>query len=596
MTEGKSQSLIPYGKENAVVLFKNVELESITLERLGGTLVGKWGGYNSYELNLRKGAGSNKAGIYHLKREAGCLYAQFQGSSGGPSFYVKLGLTQVGEDVAGWVESAGQMDVAIGSDIDTMKPYSYGGCGYCYEDITKTVEGQSGTQHALLRDLYLTETRVSHFDFCGGLDTLTTDAEISFGERVAADLKGTLGAFSEDRGMHVFSGILCTENAKDASPAEVTLSGVSPIWFARRIRCPNVLEDAKRGLFLVGKGATAYFNDWNDVSEGSLGRIHVYGTAVQTGYRGMPAHVTVFDGGLLVAKFTNGYNSDGWSNEHRISLEKGGLMRLETKGALNTYDGTDFTYDGATLMNDYVFASDSETSAFVVMTLKNGARVCGSRIDAGANFKHYKGPTITCLGSSPSLIENEGLWCFHGENMAESSNQNFAQFRVDDVTGDDASDLIVTAPVLDKAKNQKAVVTDSGLWKKNAGTLELSGGAEFNGVLKMEARTVCFRTKGGAFGGLLVVGDSALDLADGARVAFGDSSSVAWTEGKTLTLATRLERKSLRFGTDANGLTVEQLAAIRYADGVTTKTPVFALDENGYLTDGLGGGFFLRVR
>ena len=54
--------------------------------------------------------------------------------------------------------------------------------------------------------------------------------------------------------------------------------------------------------------------------------------------------------------------------------------------------------------------------------------------------------------------------------------------------------------------------------------------------------------------------------------------------------------KSIRFGTDANGLAAERLAKIRYDESVTTKTVVFTLDAEGYLRDNLDRAIVLRIR
>ena len=76
----------------------------------------------------------------------------------------------------------------------------------------------------------------------------------------------------------------------------------------------------------------------------------------------------------------------------------------------------------------------------------------------------------------------------------------------------------------------------------------------------------------------------------------GAAYSWAWDESATLTLANKLAPKSIRFGTDANGLAADQLAKIRYDESVTTKTVVFTLDAEGYLRDNLDRGIFMRIR
>ena len=125
------------------------------------------------------------------------------------------------------------------------------------------------------------------------------------------------------------------------------------------------------------------------------------------------------------------------------------------------------------------------------------------------------------------------------------------------------------------------------------------------GTLRLAASTA-----GSSFGRLQLEGDATLQLDEGARVAFADSTEIsgtnpndggaayswAWNETATLTLANKLAPKSIRFGTDANGLAADQLAKIRYDESVTTKTVVFTLNAEGYLQDSLNRGFAISIR
>jgi autotransporter-associated beta strand protein len=79
-----------------------------------------------------------------------------------------------------------------------------------------------------------------------------------------------------------------------------------------------------------------------------------------------------------------------------------------------------------------------------------------------------------------------------------------------------------------------------------------------------------------AFAALELLADSVIALGDGsAAVSFADSNDKTWTG--TLTLTGTLGAQTLRFGTDAAGLTPEQLAAIQYGG------KRFRLDGQGYL-------------
>lgn len=78
---------------------------------------------------------------------------------------------------------------------------------------------------------------------------------------------------------------------------------------------------------------------------------------------------------------------------------------------------------------------------------------------------------------------------------------------------------------------------------------------------------------------LHLVADAAMDFAAGAAVAFADSSAIPWADGATLDVTGDIGSRSLRFGTDANGLNAAQLACI----SVGGKFGRAALDADGYL-------------
>ncbi len=86
-------------------------------------------------------------------------------------------------------------------------------------------------------------------------------------------------------------------------------------------------------------------------------------------------------------------------------------------------------------------------------------------------------------------------------------------------------------------------------------------------------------------GTLDLTGDATLDLSQDATLQFADSSTINWTDFPTSPTATTLVIKgkwisgqSIRFGTNASGLSATQLASIS-AEGYGT----FSLNSNGYL-------------
>lgn len=138
----------------------------------------------------------------------------------------------------------------------------------------------------------------------------------------------------------------------------------------------------------------------------------------------------------------------------------------------------------------------------------------------------------------------------------------------------------------------------AGVNKTGTGTLELTGKQEYwgamsavGGVLKLGANAIFMGgtnalvlgsaaldagTYTNAFKSLELLSSSSIRLNDGtASLAFADCGDRVWTG--TLTLEGKLKPRTLRFGTDAAGLTKAQLACLRKSGGS------LYLDANGYL-------------
>jgi fibronectin-binding autotransporter adhesin len=83
-------------------------------------------------------------------------------------------------------------------------------------------------------------------------------------------------------------------------------------------------------------------------------------------------------------------------------------------------------------------------------------------------------------------------------------------------------------------------------------------------------------------GRLTLTGSATIQLVSGAALAFGDSSTVAWTGGTLALTGNFVSGASLRFGTDRSGLTPSQLALI----SIDGNAAPLALDNLGYLISG----------
>ena len=170
---------------------------------------------------------------------------------------------------------------------------------------------------------------------------------------------------------------------------------------------------------------------------------------------------------------------------------------------------------------------------------------------------------------------------------AEASKPIGVKFIVADVTGDAATDLLVTSPITERTGVtlfNEGCRDNLGVWKQGPGTLELASGANdcTSGVFKVEAGTVRLGEGcGGNFGALIVLGDAAIDCASG-TIAFDNSSEFAWTEGATLRITGDCGPKTIRVGTNAFSLTAEQLDSIAYVNGAGKLKPM-TLSSDGYL-------------
>ncbi len=138
------------------------------------------------------------------------------------------------------------------------------------------------------------------------------------------------------------------------------------------------------------------------------------------------------------------------------------------------------------------------------------------------------------------------------------------------------------------------VVAGTLILKKTAGVNAISGGVKVDsgailqlGASNQIANTGGLNLAGGKFdsatfsetlGALTLTGNSTISLGSGASVAFASSVGL-WTSGMTLTISGIIDSTSLRFGSNASGLSAGQLGQIvfaNYADSVA------GLDSNGY--------------
>jgi len=299
--------------------------------------------------------------------------------------------------------------------------------------------------------------------------------------------------------------------------------------------------------------------------------------------------ITVNNGGELVlnvASMSSG-NADGVGNGNPITVNSGGTLTLA--GQHNSGHKRPLTIDGGTL-NCLAYDTNGDCANYINnLTLKNGARVTGNKMRVGALGAYT--PMIVVSGTNASSIEA-------GLNMVKvAGTTQSIIFNVADVTGNPEADLSIPGGI----KDFSIVHTNFPIIKTGAGTLSLSGVSTHIGPITLSAGTLALRAdntlntgnaitlNGGSLdmgsfsngvGTLIVATNSVIVLSTG-KLAFADSSALAWTNA--LTLTGTLGPQTLRFGTNANALTGKQISAITL-DGGSVR-----IKSDGYLAPGLKG-------
>ncbi len=317
---------------------------------------------------------------------------------------------------------------------------------------------------------------------------------------------------------------------------------------------------------------------------------HVYGTmTVGAGsgnyglFGGAKDAFRICDGGRLICPSI--YDPYGY-NGSKFTVLPGGV--LETVGNFGIgCNGNDVVLQGGEWLQSYEYASDS--GKYVVLksvTLSDGAVISGGIGSMGYDY-YNSDYTVKVQGTEPCAIALDEL-CLGTKNKKVNSGSSGSGcksiFNVDDVTGDPDSDLVVSSDISGAA----GMTVEAGgeayyfLRKKGAGTLELTGEASSAPLCQFQFEAGTVKMPEGAsaeFGTFALTGDATLDITEGGSLSFADSSAISWTADKTLEIVGKIDFRSLRFGTDENGLTEEQLGAIVYNG---KKNRVF-LNPNGYL-------------
>ena len=312
--------------------------------------------------------------------------------------------------------------------------------------------------------------------------------------------------------------------------------------------------------------------------------------------------VNIWDGGSITVS-NHVWSPYGLCNMI-LNVYTGGVFRATDRGQLG-YSTTSVSLYGGTIINEYDLLEHGGDH-FMLYTLRmEGGRIEGASAKAlYANWN--RASTWTIAGTEPSVVATDNFRV-GGNNTTISSTSGeswFFNLIVNDVTGDEAADLLISSRFF-LAPNA-AVAEDGyskiGMRKQGAGTLELSGtGSESLGMFHVQEGLVRFTDEATFTGMKLSLEGGDMDFGASTNISFrGWSLSTnavltvqngsvdlgpleSWTDGATLYVkGAEMTNRSLRVGEDANALTEAQLASCWYIreDGALRK---MTLSADGYL-------------
>ena len=309
-------------------------------------------------------------------------------------------------------------------------------------------------------------------------------------------------------------------------------------------------------------------------------------------------------GTLDVASGDQGFLVSGSTSKLIINapISGSGGVAPELSGGLylygnNTYSGgTPIGYSGATLTyfnNNNSFGTGPIKNVYTAAgSYAALLSMGGSTITLANDFQiSVSGNGFNFASAANTPVVSTGAWGLGANNLLLRNN------------GDSSAPLTIAGVISGTA--------GVSLSANNGGAVILTGANTYNGTTTVGKGTTPLTLKLGAAntiassssvilaGGILdpnglhhTMGSTTLNLADNsaidfsagaAEIDFADSSSEVWTSGKVLNLlAWDPSSDALRFGTDMNGLTADQLAMIE-ANGDASTLGTAMLDANGYL-------------
>ena len=290
-------------------------------------------------------------------------------------------------------------------------------------------------------------------------------------------------------------------------------------------------------------------------------------------------------------------------------LADGGTVGITLSGGLNMNNGghTFTSYENGTA--NIISAPITGGSGTIIVTLGT-LNLTAANTFAGT-FR---------LGGGSISISNSNAFLNATLDMTAASggvNLNNTWANIGALTGTrnlnlgSNSDVVISIGNNNLSTTYSGILSNSGsrnkLRKIGTGTLTLSGPNTYNSETQVIAGTLALGANDVLPGTAVLIADATLDASTftdtvgtldvttltskinfgtGAALAFANSNAVVWTGGKLNLTGTFVSGASLRFGTDATGLTATQLGLIS-APGFGS----FTLNSTGYLTASTVGGY-----
>jgi len=348
----------------------------------------------------------------------------------------------------------------------------------------------------------------------------------------------------------------------------------------------------------VGRGVAVYGGHPVTVQGGSHGAqgstfIFNYGTGKLTWAltNGTCAYVSAGPG---LTEFTQGLAQNLYV--------AGGTSRLTAEK--NYTEGLIYLYGNGVLE----IGADLNGSAAGDFTRSVGGGVGQVQFAAGGGFSAYGKDRAVNLGGSTATIN----WMVDGKPFILSSAHANAMLIFENPISISSRTREVrvqngSAAIDARLSGRISGTLAAGLSKTGMGTLELTGKQDYRGncsviggglrlgaddvfaggtnALVLSGATLDAGTSRNTFNTLELLTNSVIEVGDGtARLAFADSSYKVWTG--SLTINGKLAATTLRFGSDANGLSPAQFACLSKEGGA------LYLDAEGYLLQHPRGTIF----